>query len=89
MLNPSGQNRQKFGTQNTVPYCQKYTPHRITFSSILPTGMDCIFSVSIILHSFIIAFIQIHFFCVVSSKYFVQFYDGETTISKWLFNVSL
>jgi len=36
LLSPSGQNRQKkqsegvrfyyFGTQNTVPYCQKYTP---------------------------------------------------------------
>jgi len=28
----------KFGTQNTVPYCQKYTLGHTTFSAILPTG---------------------------------------------------
>jgi len=28
-----------FGTQNTVPYCQEYTPKTAIFSAILPTGI--------------------------------------------------
>jgi len=37
----------KFGTQNTVPYCQKNTLLQTAFSAILPTGRDWIISLTL------------------------------------------
>jgi len=48
LTHPSGQNRQK-GTQNTVPYCQKYTPTDFFFRNF--AHWDRIF---IMIHQFFV-----------------------------------
>jgi len=48
---PSGKNRQKtFGTQNTVPFCQKCTPTDCFFGDFATTGNGIII---IILHVYL------------------------------------